>query len=295
MAVRESAIETADGRLLTVYDAGDPAGAPVLFHHGTPSSGLPYEPHVLLAETQGVRLLSYDRAGYGDSSRHAGRGVGDVAADAARIADALGLDRFGTWGLSGGGPHALACAALLPDRVAAAASAAGVAPYGAEGLDWLAGMGEANVAEFGAALAGEETLRPALEAEAEGMTGVTGPRFVEAMRTLLSPPDVAVVEGRALGDHLAATFARGLARGVDGWLDDDLAFVRPWGFDPAAIERPVLAVQGEQDLMVPAGHGDWLAARIPGAEGWFSADEGHLTLFETRSVERIHEWLLARL
>ncbi len=139
MPVGQSAIETAGGRSLTVYDVGDPSGAPVLFHHGTPSSGAPYEPHVRLAERQGVRLVSYDRAGYGDSSRHAGRTVGDVADDAERIADALGLERFATWGLSGGGPHALACAALLPHRVAAVASVAGVAPYGAEGLDWSAG------------------------------------------------------------------------------------------------------------------------------------------------------------
>ena len=295
MAVRQSTIETAGGRYLTLYDAGDPSGAPILFHHGTPSSGAPYEPHVRLAERQGVRLLSYDRAGYGDSSRHAGRSVGDVAGDVARIAEELGLERFATWGLSGGGPHALACAALLPNRVRAVASVAGVAPYGSEGLDWVAGMGEANVAEFGAALAGEEALRPALEAEAAGSARLSGAQFAEALRTLLSPPDAAVLEESDLGDHLAAGFGRALARGVDGWLDDDLAFVRPWGFEPDDVLQPALVVQGRQDLMVPRTHGEWLAAAIPGAEPWFSEAEGHLTLFTPRSVEGIHDWLLARL
>lgn len=293
MAGGQTTIETAAGRSLTVYDTGDPAGAPILFHHGTPSSGRPYEQHVQLAERGGVRLVSYNRAGYGNSSRHPGRTVADVAADIEHVADELGIERFATWGHSGGGPHALACAALLPGRVSAVASVAGVAPFGAQGLDWLAGMGEANVEEFGAALAGEATLRPALEAEAAGMRGVTGEQLVEAMRTIISEVDVAVLRG-PLGDHLAASFGRALDRGVDGWVDDDLAFTRPWGFALDAIEAPALVVQGRQDLMVPGSHGDWLAARVPGAEAWLSDDEGHLTLFEAPSVERTHEWLLAQ-
>ena len=293
MAVAMITIET-DGRALTVYDAGDPGGSPILFHHGTPSSGAPFDQHARLAEEQGVRLVSYDRAGYAESSRDAGRAVADVAHDAVAIADALGIDRIATWGLSGGGPHALACAALAPERFIAAASIAGAAPYGADGLDWLAGMGEANVAEFGAALAGEDALRPALEAEAAGLDAASTEELIAAMSTLLSPLDVAALEGE-LGEHLLVGFARGLSQGVDGWVDDDLAFTRDWGFDPAELERPVLVVQGRQDLMVPGGHGDWLAAQIPGAEAWFSDDEGHLTLFESPSVRRIHEWLLERL
>jgi len=293
MAGGQTTIETAAGRSLTVYDTGDPAGAPIVFHHGTPSSGRPYAQHVELAERGGVRLVSYDRAGYGDSTRHAGRAVVDVAADIEHVANALGLERFATWGHSGGGPHALACAALMPGRVTAVASVAGVAPHGAEGLDWLEGMGEANVEEFGASLAGEATLRPALDAEAAGMRGVTGEQLVEAMRTIISEADVAVLRG-PLGDHLASGFGRALDRGVDGWVDDDLAFTQPWGFEIAAIQAPALVVQGGQDLMVPRSHGDWLAASIPGAEAWLTADEGHLTLFEAPSVERIHKWLLAQ-
>ena len=293
MAVTTSTIAATGGRSLTVYDAGDPSGAPILFHHGTPSSGFPSDELVLLAEEQGVRFLSYDRAGYGDSSRAAGRSVADVVSDIEAIADSCGVERFATWGLSGGGPHALACAALLPKRVAAAASAAGVAPYGAPGLDWLAGMGAGNVQEFGAALAGEETLRPALDAEAAGMATLTAPQLVEAMSTVLSAADVAALSG-ALGDHLLASFQRALGSGIDGWIDDDLAFARDWGFEPAAIEIPVLVVQGHQDLMVPPAHGRWLAETIPGVESRFEPDEGHITLYTAGSVRRINDWLLAR-
>ncbi len=293
MAVTTTEVAVADGRTVNVYEAGDPAGAAVLFHHGTPSSGLPYAPHVRLAEEQGIRLVSHDRAGYGESSRDPGRDVAAVARDVAAITTELGIDRFATWGLSGGGPHALACAALLPERVAAVASVAGVAPYGVEGLDWLDGMGKANLEEFGASLAGEETLRPALEAEA-GLGRTTVAELEAALSTLLSAPDVAALED-GIGAYLLSGFTTGLARGVDGWIDDDLAFTRPWGFEAAEIGPPVLVVQGRQDLMVPAGHGDWLANRIPGAEAWFSEDEGHLTLFQPRSVRRIHEWLLGRL
>jgi pimeloyl-ACP methyl ester carboxylesterase len=293
MAVATTTIET-DGRALTVYEAGDPDGAPILFHHGTPSSGSPYAMHDRLAKEQGVRLVSFDRAGYAGSSRDPGRDVAAVVGDAIAIADSLGIGRFATWGLSGGGPHALACAALAPERVAAVASVAGVAPYDAEGLEWLAGMGEANIAEFEAALAGEETLRQALEAEAAGMAGVTREALAEAMATLLSPPDVAALDGE-LGDELAATFSRAVGRGVGGWVDDDLAFLRPWGFEPVEIEPPALVVQGRQDLMVPGAHGDWLAGRIPGAQTSFHEDEGHLTLFLPPSVRRMNEWLLERL
>lgn len=294
MSVAETSVEVGGGRTLIVYDTGDPGGAPILFHHGTPSSGAPFAEHVRLAEEQGVRFVSYDRAGYAGSTRDPGRDIAAIAGDAVALADALGIGRFATWGLSGGGPHALACASLAPDRVAAVASVAGVAPYTAEGLDWLAGMGEGNVAEFGAAVAGEEVLRPALEAEAAGLAATSTEDLIAAMSTLLSPPDVAAVQG-PLGEYLLGSFTRGLSRGVDGWVDDDLAFVRAWGFEPAEIEPPVLVVQGRQDLMVPGAHGDWLAARIPGAEAWFSEDEGHLTLSQPASVRRIQAWLLERL
>lgn len=158
-------VEGPGGRTLTVREAGDPAGVPVLIHHGTPSSSLLYEPHVRDAEEHGVRLVSYDRPGYGGSTRDPGRSVADCAADVAAICDALGIGRICTWGISGGGPHALATAALLPERVAAAAALASVAPFDAEGLDFTAGMGELNVESFNASRESEQAHRAQHERE----------------------------------------------------------------------------------------------------------------------------------
>ena len=166
--MEELTIGTADGRSLTVYDAGDPDGRPILFHHGTPSSGVPFDQHVELAREQGVRLLSYDRAGYGDSTRNPDRAVTDVVRDVEAIADALVLERFATWGLSGGGPHALATAAGLPDRVVAVAAAASIAPPDRPELDLTEGMGEGNIVEFGLAQQGEECAAPGAGARLRG-------------------------------------------------------------------------------------------------------------------------------
>jgi len=285
----EHPVTLPDGRVLVLHQTGDPDGVPVVTHHGTPEGGTVYAPHAQDAAARGLRLISYDRAGYGGSTRDAGRDVAAVAADVGAALDAIGVGEFLTWGVSGGGPHALACAALLPDRVRAVASIAGVAPWDAEGLDPMEGMGEDNVEEFGLALQGEGPLRPLLEAFRDSVLTTTSAQLAEQMRSILAPVDVRALSGDA-GDHLHASMVAGLARGVDGWLDDDLAFVRPWGFDLASIAVPVLVQQGGQDLMVPAAHGPWLAGHLPGATGWFEPDQGHLSI--TLDIGRVHAWLL---
>jgi pimeloyl-ACP methyl ester carboxylesterase len=289
----ETTIETRDGRTLEVHEAGDPSGLPVFVHHGTPMAGLQYEPHVELARAQGIRLLGYDRPGYGGSTRAAGRRVADCVADVTTIADALGLDRFATWGISGGGPHALACAALCDERLVATASLAAVAPYGSDGLDWLAGMGEENHVEFGKTLAGEQELRPYLETEREAMLAADPEELVQVLETLLGPEDRAVLTGR-LAEYMLECDRHGLAFGVDGWVDDDFAFVEPWGFDVARIETPVLVLHGDDDRFVPVSHARWLAARIPGVEARIVPDDGHLTLIERRMRE-VNDWLLSHI
>jgi len=279
-----TAIQAGDGRTIEVHEAGDPDGFPVVYHHGTPGSGLLYEGWA----TPGIRLIGYDRAGYGASTRNAGRSIADVAADIDAIADALALDRFGTWGLSGGGPHALATGALC-SRAVACASVAGVAPWGAEGLDWLAGMGEDNVKEFDLVLAGEDALRPAIERDRDEVRAASAEDIFKSFETLLGDADRRALTGELAG-FVHASMTRGLDRSGDGWLDDDLAFVQPWGFELDAIPCPVLVVQGGDDRFVPKAHGEWLASHIRAAEAWIDDENGHLTLVQTRVAE-VQAWL----
>jgi pimeloyl-ACP methyl ester carboxylesterase len=280
-------VETPDGRTLAVHELGDPDGLAVFVHHGTPGSGLLYEKWA----TPGIRLISYDRAGYGESTRNHGRAVGSAAADVDAIADAFGLDRFASWGISGGGPHALACAALC-ERLTACATIAGVGPWDAEGLDWLEGMGDENIREFDLVLAGEEALAPAVERDRNGMLQTTPETLRSGFETLLGEADRAALSGE-LAEYVHANMTRGVGTSGAGWVDDDLAFVhRPWGFDVTTIEKPVLVVQGFDDRFVPRQHGEWLAANVAGAEARLEPNEGHLTLMETY-VPTVHEWLLA--
>jgi len=281
-------VAAADGRTLAVREAGVAGGVPVIVCHGTPGAGVPFAPHVLDAEARGIHLLGYDRPGYGDSSRHEGRSVADGAADVAAIADAYGYDRFCTWGISGGGPHALAVAALLPDRCAAAAALAPVAPWDAPGLDFFEGMGEQNVEEFGLSLRDPEAAWAALERDRAQLDGGD---FAETFSTLVPPVDAEAMRG-PLGAWLAESFRVGVGAGVAGWFDDDVAFSAPWGFELERMGVPVLHWQGRHDLMVPFGHGVWLSEHIAGVDSRLDEAEGHLTLFHR--VSEVHAWLLER-
>jgi len=282
-----TAVTAPDGRTLEVHELGGADGFPVLFQHGTPSSGTLYERW----ETPGVRLVAYDRAGYGGSTRHPGRSVADAVGDVTAIADALGFERYATWGWSGGGPHVLACAALCDERLVAAVTLAGVAPWDAPGLEWLAGMGEGNIREFGLTLEGEDALRPALEQECSELLQTTAEQLREAMAPHLSPTDSGALTGE-LAAYLHSTMLHAIGESADGWIDDDLAFVKPWGFELTQIDRPVLVVQGGDDLMVPPAHGNWLAQNVPGAEARLDDGHGHLTLAHDL-VPDVHEWLLS--
>ncbi|MDO9456038.1 alpha/beta fold hydrolase [Nocardioides sp.] len=272
----------ADGRRLDHHlGPGDPSLPLVVAHHGTPGAGT-RDRHVdAAAAAVGLRVLTFSRAGYGGSTRRPGRSVADVADDVAALLDHLGVERCATMGASGGGPHALATAALLPDRVAGVLSIAGVGPWGEPDLDFLAGMGADNVEEFGLALEGEAAVRPFMEGYADGLRSATPELVVESMSSLLPEVDRAAIlgtHGAWLGEDLAASFAEALRLGVDGWVDDDLAFTRPWGFELAALRVPTFLWQGEADLMVPFAHGQWLAARLPHASAHLLPEEGHVSI-----------------
>lgn len=226
---------------------------------------------------RGLRHLGYARPGYGDSDRLPGRTVADCVGDIGALLDAVGAGSFLTVGWSGGGPHALACAALLPGRVRAAATIAAVAPRDAAGLDWLEGMGDENLEEFGAAEAGEEQLRDYLEGEAEGLASVSAGEVRAALGDLISASDAEALHGE-MPDYLAAGLRAALRTGVWGWLDDDIAFIEGWGIDLSRIEAPVAIWQGEDDRFVPFAHGRWLAENVAGAKAFLRPGEGHLSL-----------------
>ena len=256
---------------MTVYDVG--SGFPVFYHHGTPNIGTPPEP--LYAD--GIRWIGYDRPGYGDAPAEPGRDIASAARHTERIADELGLDRFGVFGHSGGGPHALACAALLGDRVTAAVSISGLAPYGAEGLDWFAGMAVPRALQ--AAVQGR-AAKEAYEAEAHQ----DDPSF-------FIPADWAALEGT--WGWFGKVVGPAMAAGPEPAIDDDLAYANGWGFDPASIAVPVLLVHGGRDACVPAAHSAWLADHIPGAELRISPGEGHISVLIDAAQPAV-DWLVRR-
>jgi pimeloyl-ACP methyl ester carboxylesterase len=263
------------GRTLEYLVEGPESAIPLVLHHGTPSGTVRYAPVVDAALAGGFRFVQASRPGYATSTPHPGRRVADVAADTAALLDALNAPTFVTVGWSGGGPHALACAALLPDRCLAAATIAGVAPFDAAGLDWLDGMGEENVAEFGAAVAGSSEL-DAFLANAP-MADVQPENIIAAFGDLIADVDKKALVG-GLADYLAASFRASVSTGTTGWRDDDLAFVTDWGFPLADIRVPLSLWQGDQDRMVPFAHGRWLAAHLPAPDVHLVPGEGHLSL-----------------
>jgi pimeloyl-ACP methyl ester carboxylesterase len=277
MEVSSFAVRLPDGRALEVSASGPDQGTPLVFHHGTPSDRTQYPPFAEAAAARGLRLVTYSRPAYGGSSRQPGRVIADCAADTLAIVEQFGAGRFYTAGWSGGGPHALACAALLGDRVLGCATIAGVGPFGAAGLDFLEGMGRDNQEEFGAALAGPSQLQDYLERQAQVLAEVTGEQVAAALGDLVSPVDVGALAGD-FAAYLATTFRQAVSTGLWGWFDDDLAFTRPWGFDLDEVGVPVVVWQGGQDRMVPFAHGQWLATQVPGARPRLLPEEGHLSI-----------------
>jgi pimeloyl-ACP methyl ester carboxylesterase len=280
-----------DGRVLEVLRGGEPSDTAVFLHHGTPFAPVPYAPIADAVGARGLAMVSWSRPGYASSTRQPGRRVADAAADAAEVLDALGHDRIVSIGWSGGGPHALACGALLGDRCAMVATIGGVAPHDAEDLDWLEGMGPENVEEFTLAAGRGEGFLRFLDAAAAEFGKLTGADVAASLGGLVSEVDVAALRGD-YADYLARGLAASATSGTGGWYDDDVAFTSPWGFDLGSIACPVAIWQGAQDRMVPFAHGQWLAAHIPGAHAHLLPDEGHLSL-TVRSFPEILDDALA--
>lgn len=270
----EHRITTADGRTLAVAEWGDPTGVPVIALHGTPGGRIGWASDPTIYARHGIRRLTFDRPGYGESTRLPGRRVADVVPDVVAIADALGIDRFAVSGGSGGGPHALACAALAPDRVLRCFATVLLAPRNAEGLDWFAGQARANIDEFGAALQGEAALREVIEPDAKFMLERIAAGRADIVPDDWDQSDVDLEQMAKAQASLAAHVTSALAPGIDGWVDDDLAAVAPWGFELGDIGVPVYLQFGRQDGFIPEAHADWLIAHVPGAKVVIS-DAGH--------------------
>ena len=282
--------EAPDGRTLVFAEWGDLGGEPVFVLHGTPGCRLTRFPKVELVRSAGVRMITYDRAGYGGSLRHRGRTVADAAGDVAAIADCLGIGRFSASGGSGGGPHALAVAALLGERVIRAACVVSFAPFDALGEEFFAGMDPENVKEFGWALAGEERLAAELEREdqrlrqrvaADPATMLDNFGLPESDKQILGRPDMA--------EMIRESTLEQTRHGVWGWVDDDLALVSPWGFAPAAIAVPTQVWYGTRDVLVPPRQGEWIASTVPGAVVRLN-EFGHLGHPDADMLERLN-WL----
>jgi pimeloyl-ACP methyl ester carboxylesterase len=280
VTVNELDVILDDGRTLHAYDTGEPGDGrlPVVWHHGTSNVGRPPEPLFPAAERLGIRWVSYDRPGYGGSTPRPGRDVASAAADVARVADALGIDRFGVVGHSGGGPHALACGALLPDRVVSVVSGAGLAPYDAKGLEWFAGMAGPAEASLRAAAEGREARQRYATSGDKG----NGSLFTSA--------DIGAFAG--VWSWVLDVVRPAVAAGPAATIDDDLAYVAPWGFDPALVTAPVLVLHGGEDRMVPSSHGRWLADHCPTAQLRLYPDDGHISVLN--AMESALEWLRSR-
>lgn len=288
-----STLTLADGRDLDLRRSGPARGDVLVYIHGTPSSAGAPSALAEAAHVRGLQLVSWSRPGYSTSTRQPGRSIASFATDAREVLDRLGIDRVHALGWSGGGPHVLSLAALLPDRIRSATSLAGVAPYAESSgeLEFLAGMGRDNIEEFGAAVEGEEPLRQFLAPFVPALRVVTPAGIVEELASLLPDVDRAYCTDEH-GGELAQAFHEALVVSEDGWVDDDLAFVRPWGFDLASIRVPVHVWQGSADLMVPFAHGVWLASAVPGAVTHLLDGDGHLSI-AVGQAEAIVDALLA--
>jgi pimeloyl-ACP methyl ester carboxylesterase len=274
--VQELDIALDDGKVLHAYDAGASTSdaLAVFWHHGTPNIGAPPVPLFDAARRLGLRWVSYDRPGYGGSSPEPGRDIASAAGLTARVADAFGVERFAVMGHSGGAPHALACGALTSERVVAVVGVAGLAPIAAPGLDWFAGMHSGGVESLRAAAAGRDT-----KLAHEAAPHDTEPGF--------TPADEVALAGE--WSWFLDVVRPAIAAGPGGLVDDDLAYVTPWGCEVARIAAPTLLLHGGEDRIAPSAHSEWLAARIPGATLRVLPDAGHVSVLA--GAEDALEWL----
>jgi pimeloyl-ACP methyl ester carboxylesterase len=286
---REGTARTGDGRTLAYVERGAADGVPVILCHGTPGSRYTRHPDEGIYERHGLRTVMYDRPGYGRSDPQPGRSVADAAADVEAIADQLGFERFVVAGGSGGAPHALGCGALLGDRVIRIGALVTPAPSDAEDFDFFAGLAELNVKEFNAALAGREAIDAYLEPYVEALRR-DADSVLDEIASELPEVDRRLIEREDFRTVLRRAYVESVRQGVRGWADDDLAFAKPWGFEPEEVTAEVRLWQGELDVLAPRTHGEYVASRLPNARLELLEGGGHF-LDEEWAV--VFAWLAA--
>jgi pimeloyl-ACP methyl ester carboxylesterase len=267
----DASVALSDGRQLAYTDLGGPSSPVVMYFHGAPTSRLDLAVFGDAFAESGVRVVSADRPGYGGSSPQPGRRLENWPSDVAALAGHLGVERFAVLALSSGGPYAVACAALLPERVASAGIVAGVTDFGWPGA-W-SGYSEDEVT----------IMRIGDEARAvawcEARYGADGRGFMEAGLGELAPADHAALEDEALATALMTTVGEGFRQGVGGYAQDITVQGRPWSFDAAVVNAPVWILHGDADTVVPVAHARHTAELIPGARLLTWPDEGHISIF----------------
>jgi pimeloyl-ACP methyl ester carboxylesterase len=284
-------IKKSNNKIIEILDNEVRSDKAIIFHHGTPGDASFWQPWLDTAATFGMRAISYSRAGYGRSARSLGRTVFSNNTDISAILDSLNISRFISIGWSGGGPHALAT--TCDYRNFGAICLAGVGAYGAADLNFLEGMGQENHDEFGAALLGEKSITDWLREFASNLQSVTGAEVLEAFGSLIGKADKAVLQD-GYADEMAQVMRKGLALGFTGWVDDDLAFVKEWGFKLSAISKPVFLWQGDDDLMVPHAHSLWLEKNIPTAVLRSIPAQGHISIginYRSEILKQAHDLL----
>jgi pimeloyl-ACP methyl ester carboxylesterase len=279
MDYREELIDVPDGRVLEVAALGDPSGSTVFLHHGTPGSSRSVKSFAPLLEYGNFYIVTMSRAGYGRSARHEGRDIASIVPDTGHALDFLERDRYVVVGWSGGGPHALACAALDTPRCIGAVSLASVVPTTDVDFDWTEGMAQSNIDEFALAKEGGPAYEAAMEAAGAFMADMTIENAPDLFEDLLSEPDREVLVDPAALDAFVDATTHAFAESWRGFYDDDLAFYKEWGFDPKAISVPVEVFYGDKDLMVPPTHGAWLASHITTARVFHDEHDGHLSIW----------------
>lgn len=284
------AIPGEDGSVIRIEEFGEFQGKPILAHPGSPGSRRLFRPDAELAARQfGLRLLSYDRPGYGGRPRREGRRIADAVADVRCIAAALGIERMGIWGFSGGGPYALACAVLLPELVTGAAVFASFAPYGSPDLDFSKGMSPEYAGEVDLFFTNRATAREHWRRDADQLFATAcAPEFWMARSGDAAGTDDA--RSWDVACHLAASVSDSLANGDDGWWDDWAAILTPWGCDLTAARVPVRLWHGARDRAVPVEHGRWLAAHVPGIVAHISESDDHSNVEHNHRAEA-YSWL----